>query len=180
LAKTPSIEPEPIEPEPTAPAPKKHESCEASRADARTEIENLMYRYAEAIDGGDFEAIGELFAKGRMLGPDGEVSGEGKEQVIAIYDSATQVYEDGTPKTQHVTTNLHIEFAADGRSAQVRSRFTVVQGLPDFPLQPIITGHYSDQFAFTEEDGWHFTQRHMRPVLLGDLSRHLKYELAKD
>ncbi len=170
MSKTPSIDPEPI----------KHESREESRADARTEIENLMYRYAEAIDGGDFEAIGELFSKGRMLGPGGEVSGEGKKQVIAIYDRSTKVYEDGTPKTQHVTTNLHIEFAADGRSAQVRSRFTVIQGLSDFPLQPIITGHYSDQFAWTSEDGWHFTERWMRPVLLGDLSRHLKYELAED
>ncbi len=175
MSKTHSKDREPIDSEPV-----EHESREESRADARTEIENLMYRYAEAIDGGDFEAIGELFAKGRMLGPDGEVSGEGTEQVIAIYDRSTRVYEDGTPKTQHVTTNLHIEFAADGRSAQVRSRFTVIQGLPDFPLQPIITGHYSDQFAWTEEDGWHFTERWMRPVLLGDLSRHLKFELAED
>ena len=153
---------------------------EVWRADARTEIENRMYEYAEAIDSGNFEAIGELFAKGRMLGPDGEVSGVGKEQIIAIYDRSTRLYEDGTPKTQHVTTNLHVEFAADGQSANVRSRFTVVQGLPDFPLQPIITGHYADQFAVTEEDGWHFTERWMRPVLLGDLSRHLKYELAGD
>ena len=150
------------------------------RADARTAIENLLYLYAEAIDGGDFEAIGELFARARILGPDGGLSGEGKDGVKAIYDDSTRLYEDGTPKTQHVTTNLFIELSEDGRSAQVRSRFTVLQGLPDFPLQPIITGHYADRFAYSEDTGWHFTERRMRPVLLGDLSRHLKYELGSD
>ena len=146
-------------------------------ANARTAIENLMFLYSEAIDAGDFPAIGELFAKGRMLGPDGGISGDGKEGVQAIYDQSTKLYEDGTPKTQHVNTNLIFEFAPDGRSAKVRSRFTVFQALPDFPLQPIITGHYADIFAYTEADGWHFVERGMRPVLLGDLSRHLKYEL---
>ena len=149
-------------------------------ANARTAIENLMFLYAEAIDGGDFAAIGELFAHGRMVGPDGGISGEGREGVKAIYDNSTVLFEDGTPKTQHVTTNLIFEFEEDGRVARVRSRFTVFQALPDFPLQPIITGHYADTFRYDEEKGWHFTERRMRPVLLGDLSRHLKYELPSD
>jgi len=146
-------------------------------ANARVAIENLMFRYSEAIDAGDFDAIGVIFAKGRMVGPDGGISGDGHEGVKAIYDQSTQLYEDGTPKTQHVNSNLIFEFAEDGRSARVRSRFTVFQALPDFPLQPIITGHYADEFAYNEQDGWHFVERGMRPVLLGDLSRHLKYEL---
>ena len=149
----------------------------SSHGDARTEIENLLYLYAEAIDAGDFEAIGQLFSKGKMFGTDGAVSGEGSDGVRAIYDRSTKVFEDGTPKTQHVTTNAIFEFSEGGRSAQVRSRFTVFQALPDFPLQPIITGHYADTFAYTDADGWHFTERRMRTVLLGDLSRHLKYEL---
>lgn len=159
------------------PASKKSENGAAWRADARTAIENLLYLYAEAIDAGDFAAIGELFAKGRMLGPDGGISGEGKDGVRAIYDQSTKLFDDGTPKTQHVTTNVIFEFSEDGSTARVRSRFTVFQALPDFPLQPIITGHYADTFVHTEADGWHFTERRMRPVLLGDLSRHLEYEL---
>jgi hypothetical protein len=156
-----------------------HESAGSApdRADARTAIENLLFVYAEAIDGGDFVGIGELFAKGRILTPGGEVMGEGKDGVRAIYEESTKLFEDGTPKTQHVNTNLIFEFAEDGRSAEVRSRFTVFQALPDFPLQPIITGHYADAFAYSDEDGWYFTERRMRPVLLGDLSRHLKYQL---
>ncbi len=147
-------------------------------AASRTAIENLLYLYAEAIDAGDFDAIGELFARGRILTPDGVVGGEGRDGVKAIYDQSTVLYEDGTPRTQHVTTNLIIELDDDGRGARVRSRFTVFQALPDFPLQPIITGHYDDRFALDDEQRWYFVERRMRPVLLGDLSRHLKYELA--
>ncbi len=145
-------------------------------ANARTAIANLMFTYAECIDGGDFDGIGALFARARILAADGQVQGEGREGVKAIYDASTKLYEDGTPMTQHVTTNLIFEFADDGRTAEVRSRFTVMQQLPDFPLQAIITGYYEDRFAWDEDSGWHFVQRQMKPKLLGDLSQHLKYE----
>ena len=146
---------------------------QSSRADARTAIENLYFLYAERIDAGDFVGVGELFEHGRILGPDGEVAATGKEEVKSLYDRSTRLYEDGTPRTQHVTTNLIFEFEAGGRSVSTRARFTVLQALPDFPLQPIITGHYADRFAYDEARGWHFVERRMRPVLMGDLSRHL-------
>lgn len=148
-----------------------------SPADARTAIENLYFLYAERIDAGDFEGVAELFAHARMLDPDGSVTAVGKEEVRRIYDRSTRLYEDGTPRTQHVTTNLILELDEDGAGASTRARFTVFQALPDFPLQPIITGHYHDRFAWDETKGWHFTERRIRPVLLGDLSRHLLYEL---
>ena len=146
-------------------------------ANARTAIANLMFGYAEAIDAGDFDRIGALFARARIYDAQGELQGEGHAGVKAIYDRSTMLYEDGTPGTQHVTTNLIFEFDPDGRGAEVRSRFTVMQQLPDFPLQCIITGYYQDRFAWDESAGWHFVERRMRPKLLGDLSRHLKYEL---
>ncbi|MBW2497092.1 MAG: nuclear transport factor 2 family protein [Deltaproteobacteria bacterium] len=148
-----------------------------SRADARTAIENLYFFYAERIDAGDFAGIGALFEHARILGPDGSVNATGADEVTAMYEASTRLYEDGTPKTQHVTTNLIFEFDEDGRGASTRARFTVMQATPDLPLQPIITGHYEDRFAYDETIGWHFIERKMRPVLLGDLSQHLLYEL---
>lgn len=148
-------------------------------ANARTAIESLMFTYAERIDGGDFAGVAELFSRARMVGPDGSVQGEGKEEIQAIYDRSTQVYEDGTPMTQHVTTNLIFDFDLEAKKARVRSRFTVMQQLPDFPLQCVITGYYEDQFAYHEQHGWHFTERRMKPKLAGDLSRHLKYDLSE-
>jgi len=148
-----------------------------SPAQARMAIERLMFTYAERIDAGDFAGVGELFARGRILGPNGEVQGEGAAAVKAIYDRSTKLYEDGTPMTQHVNTNVQLAFSEDGRSADVRSRFTVVQALPDFPMQAIITGYYEDRFVWDESAGWYWAERRMKPKLLGDLSRHLKYEL---
>lgn len=146
-------------------------------ANARTAIENLMFTYAERIDAGDLKGLAALFAKARIIGPKGDVQGTGSAEVEKIYLRSTKLYEDGTPMTQHVTTNLILEFAKDGRSCNVRSRFTVVQAVDDFELRPIITGYYEDKFAYTEADGWHFTERRMKPKLAGNLSRHLKHDL---
>lgn len=149
-----------------------------NRADARNAIENLLFSYAERIDSGDFAAVGELFARARILGPKGDVLGTGKDEIKAVYERSTRVYEDGSPMTQHITTNVSLSFGSDGQTAAARSRFTVMQALADFPLQCIITGYYEDRFAHDDSDGWYFTERWMKPKLLGDLSRHLKFELA--
>ncbi len=146
-------------------------------ANARTAIENLMYVYAERMDAGDLKGLAALFEKASMIGPKGDVQGTGSAEIEKIYQRATQLYADGSPMTQHVTTNLILEFAKDGRSCFARSRFTVMQAVDGFPLQCVIAGAYEDKFAYTESDSWHFTERRMKPKLAGDLSRHLKYEL---
>ncbi len=149
----------------------------SDRADARTAIENLLYTYAERIDAGDFAGVGELFSRARILDPAGRVLGTGREEVEAIYVRSTKRYADGTPGTQHLTTNVILEFGEDGRSATARSRFTVMQALEDFPLQCIIAGHYEDRFARGDSGQWHFVERRMKPTLVGDLSRHLNHRL---
>jgi hypothetical protein len=149
------------------------------RAAARAEIEALLYTYAERIDAGDFDGIGRLFERGRMLAPNGDVLGRGATEVAAIYERSTRRYEGGRPMTQHQTTNVIVHLAEDGRSAESRSRFSVLQALPDFPLQCIIAGEYEDRFARDARAGWHFTERCMKPTLIGDLSRHLRFELAR-
>jgi hypothetical protein len=148
------------------------------RALARTAIENLLYTYAIRIDAGDFAGVGQLFARGRMLAPNGDVIGTGAAEVQAIYERSTQCYDDGTPRTRHSTTNVIVDFPPDGATAEVHSRFSVMQALPDFPLQCIIAGDYEDRFAIDEAGAWYFTERCMKPRLLGDLSRHLKFDLA--
>jgi len=150
----------------------------SSPSDVRNAIENLLFAYAERIDAGDFAGVGELFARARVFAPNGDVIGTGKVEVEAIYARSTRIYEDGTPMTQHVTTNVILNPGDDGQTLAARSRFTVMQALPDFPLQCIITGYYEDRFACDETVGWYFTERWMKPKLFGDLSRHLKYGLS--
>jgi len=40
-------------------------------AAARFAVEDIMLRYAEGIDIGDIETVGEVFAKGELVMPDG-------------------------------------------------------------------------------------------------------------
>jgi len=57
------------------------------------------------------------------------------------------VYDDGTPRTKHVTTNIAIEIDEEAGKAETRSYFTVLQALPGLALQPIVSGRYQDRFA---------------------------------
>jgi len=142
--------------------------------DAR-QIENLLYTYAERIDLGDYEGIAELFRYAFITSPAGGET-RGYDEVLAMYRESTRLYPDnGTPHTKHVTTNPIIE--VDGDTATCRSYFTVLQSLPDLPLQPIISGRYHDEFE--KVDGkWRFSKRTMLPELFGDLSQHLLFDTS--
>jgi 3-phenylpropionate/cinnamic acid dioxygenase small subunit len=143
------------------------------------EIENLLYRYAELIDGGDLPGVAHLFAHGCIkpgheAAP--EASAEGEEAVLAMYRAATRLYPDGTPRTRHLTTNAIILVEEGGDRASSRSYFTVVQQTDVLPLQPIISGRYHDSFHRIEGQWW-FDTRVMLVDLAGNLKEHLLYEL---
>lgn len=135
-------------------------------------IANLVHTYAEHIDAGDFAAVGALFEHGTITGDAMPAEIRGAAGVQQLYEQWTRRYEDGTPRTQHVTTNLIIEVDDDRATASCRSYFTVLQQTQDLSLQPIVAGRYADQFE--RVDGvWRFSARHMAVRLAGDVSRHL-------
>lgn len=134
-------------------------------------IKNLIFRYAELIDDGDLTGVAKLLGRARLLGPDGSEQGSGAEAIEALYRAFTRLYPDGSPLSQHVTTNVQLEITGD--TATARSYFTVLQATPELPLQPIMAGRYLDTFA-QDEQGWHFSSRQMKPRLAGDLSAHLQ------
>jgi 3-phenylpropionate/cinnamic acid dioxygenase small subunit len=139
-------------------------------------IENLIYRYAELMDAGDFAGVAALF-EGAVYGADGAPPLSGRAELEAALCKMVRLY-DGRPATQHVTTNVAIEFAADASDATATSCFTVFQALPDFPLQVIVAGRYRDRFV--EAGGvWRFSERKVSMDLFGDLSRHLGAHFAR-
>jgi 3-phenylpropionate/cinnamic acid dioxygenase small subunit len=139
-------------------------------------VTNLLYRYAELIDAGDYEGIGELLAHA-VITTDG--SGDeitGAAAVTKMYERSTRKYPDGTPRSKHVITNPIVEVDEDAGTATCRSYYTVLQQTDDLPLQPIITGRYRDEFALIDGE-WRYTRRHMAVDQIGDLSQHLLFDL---
>ena len=143
-------------------------------------IENLLYTYAERIDAGDLEGVASLFAHGCIKpAPDAgpETVARGRDAVLKMYQQATRLYPDGSPRTRHLTTNAIIEVDAGADHASARSYFTVVQQTEVLPLQPIISGRYHDTFQRIQGVWW-FDTRIMLVDLVGNLKEHLLYELS--
>ena len=88
-----------------------------------------------------------------------------------MYDRVI-LYEDGTPRTRHLMTNLIIDLVDGADVATGRSYFTVLQGVDaGSPIQTILAGRYHDQYRRTSE-GWQFAERVFIVDLVGDQSRH--------
>ena len=145
--------------------------------DSGRDIENLIYAYAERLDAGDLDGVAELFAHGRICGIKNgppETVFTGVAGVRQMYEMATRLYDDGTPKTKHNTSNVQIYVDDSAGTARSRSYYAVTQATPDLPLQVIVTGHYHD--TFHRVDGaWWFDSRTMFVDQVGDMSHHLKF-----
>lgn len=140
-----------------------------------TAIANELYRYAELIDAGRFTELGELMEHCTFsYGTHGDPGPSGADAIAASYRDMVITYDDGTPRTRHLTTNPIID--VDGNAATVCSTYTVMQQAPGSAMQTIISGRYHD--TMKRIDGrWRFTERRFLVDLVGDLSRHLRFEL---
>jgi 3-phenylpropionate/cinnamic acid dioxygenase small subunit len=134
------------------------------------DIENLIATYAFLVDDGDFDGLGALLDQCDFtLG--GGPAIRGRQAIASFARQAPQVYDDGTPRTRHVTTNLIIEVDEGAGMARSRAYYTVFQAAPDFPLQPIACGRYADRFE--RADGkWRFAARSVQTDLAGNVSHH--------
>ena len=139
--------------------------------DAAVHIQNLVHRYAELIDRGDFDGLGQLLGPAEVGSGEHPGSLRGADAVTAMFASTTRRYPDGTPRTKHVTTNCIVEVDDDAGTATCRSYFTVLQAVDALPLQPIVAGRYHDRFV---RDGstWRFAERRFFIDLVGEVSHH--------
>ncbi|BBX18420.1 polyketide cyclase [Mycolicibacterium duvalii] len=129
-------------------------------------VTELLYRYAELIDAGDFAGVGQLLGRGRFMGV------SGADDIAGLFAATTRRFPEhgNTPRTRHLVLNPIVE--VDGDAAQARSTFCVVQQTGTVALQPIVVGRYADSFA-RDGSGWFFTDRHVDIEMLGDVSDHL-------
>jgi 3-phenylpropionate/cinnamic acid dioxygenase small subunit len=135
------------------------------------QIAELVYRYAELLDAGDLGGVAALFEHADWGSGTRTERMRGTKQVRRMYDGVI-LYEDGTPHTKHVITNLVIEHEDGATQASARSYFTVMQA-HDGVLQPIIAGRYHDRFENVDGQ-WRFAERIIHPDLQGDLSHHMR------
>jgi len=77
---------------------------------AHEEIGNLMNAYCYAIDSGDFLTFAQLFANAEWIAEGQKPSKESADNLI--------IYDDGTPKTKHVISNIRIDIDENETSAR--------------------------------------------------------------
>jgi len=142
----------------------------------KTAIENLLFRYARYVDTAKYAELGKLFANAKVTANkhDGVISGE--HEVREYWKMSNKRFEDGTPRTHHVVTNLEFESLGDNGPVKLSSCFTVFQATDKLPLQPIAAGRYHDEFRKTNGE-WHFVTKHIEVTMLGDMSHHLNVVL---
>jgi ketosteroid isomerase-like protein len=139
-------------------------------------IRNLLAEYCELIDAGDLDGVGLLMADASLHTLDGTEIARGAQGVTDLYRGIVKLHEDGTPRTQHLVTNVHLTAHDDG-TVEANSVFLVLQATEQLPLQPVITGRYVDVFAPDGDGGWRFARRAFGPTLTGNLTQHMEIEL---
>ncbi len=136
------------------------------------EIEALVYRYAELLDGGDLDAVVDLFAAATWRSAATGAVLRSPEEIRAVYDRI--VLYDGTPRTRHLMNNLTIDLVEGADEATGRCYYTVLQGIDaGAPIQTILAGRYHDRYR-RGPGGWQFADRLFIIDLAGDQSRHFR------
>lgn len=157
--------------------PEAQETPAVEAALAVQAITTLIYSYAERIDEGDFAGVAKVFDHATLTfeGFGGAVSG--RDSIEKLYTNTTRRYDNGTPRTKHVMTNVIVDVADDGVGASSRSYFTVLQAVPgELALQPVIAGRY--RHTYEKVDGrWRVATMHIIIDLTGELGHHMLIEL---
>jgi 3-phenylpropionate/cinnamic acid dioxygenase small subunit len=141
-------------------------------AEDKTAVTELLYRYAELIDAGDFDGVGQLLARA-TFGGTGPQGVSGAEAIAKLFAATTRRYPEhaNTPRTRHLVLNPIVEISPE-RTATARSTFCVIQDTETVPLQPIVVGRYFDAFS-CDDAGWYFAERKVGVQMVGDVSAHL-------
>ena len=93
-------------------------------------ITTLCFRYAEAMDAADYDALTELFADAELSNEGFAGSIRGGAAITDLYRRTNRVHPDGTLRTRHLTTNLIIDIDEATDAAGARSAFVVLQQTP--------------------------------------------------
>jgi 3-phenylpropionate/cinnamic acid dioxygenase small subunit len=131
-------------------------------AQDRWEISDLLYGYADAVDGRDWDRLASLFTPAAEADY-GDLGGlqQGREAIVGHCAGALQQFT----ATQHLIGNVRVSFAAAG-SATTTCSFLAVHLRTGGASPFVVGGRYADEVSHTQ-DGWRIARRHLRPIWRG-------------
>lgn len=120
----------------------------------------------------------DLFADAVWTFGQGEPN-RGRQELFDNVVSRVILYDDGTPRTRHTSTNIDIEVDESTGRATCQRYVVVFQQTDGLPLQAIYSGHYHDKFV-RRNGVWRFASCTIGKPLFGDLTRHLRPAPERD
>lgn len=126
----------------------------------RLEIDDLLTRYASALDDKDWDRWASCFTPDADL--DYTAAGGVAGKLPEVRAWLEQVIP-GFPMTHHLVTNKEVRI--DGDRATCRSSLINPMGVPDGETLMVFleTGHYHDEMVRTA-DGWRISKRVEKPT----------------
>jgi hypothetical protein len=124
----------------------------------RLEITDRIALYCHAMDDGDFDALDQVFASDAVL--DYRALGLPPLTWVQLKDRLKA--GEPAPFDQHVYSNIHIVFAADRATAEVKSKVFNPQGMPGADGRIHFFGSHGDYHDVWHrtEDGWRIRTRY--------------------
>ena len=138
-------------------------------------VTELLYRYAELIDAGDFDGVGTLLA---ATADSSWASRAPRRSPNCSPRPPAASRITATPRGPDTWCSIRSSTWTVTRHSTARSTFCVVQQTETVALQPIAVGRYADTFG-RDGAGWHFTERKVDIQMIGDVSDHLMIDPGK-
>lgn len=135
-----------------------------NRLEDRKAIEDLIIRYAWALDTRDFKTLGECFAdtcefdsSPHEFTPGVPFPARGRDDIVALVSAAQTRWP--TTQRRHVMTNIVIDFLG-AHSALAKSYMTLFHtNVGGAAVGVALAGHYEDEVELVEDRGWLFRKR---------------------
>ncbi len=124
----------------------------------RFEIQDLIYRYAQLVDGREIDALRSVFTPDAHIDYSAMGGAVGNlEDTLAFLKAS--LTGDLFPNTQHLTANLQITVDGDMGSGRVMCFNPMDMALPNGEKQVFFLGlWYLDEYRRTA-DGWRISRR---------------------
>jgi hypothetical protein len=97
------------------------------------EITNLLYRYAELIDGGDLAGAAALFEHVKIK-LNGSEEPQDNQALLSVWRNYIRICPCGTLRTKHVITNPIVDIDEAAGKATCRSYYAVLQATDELPI----------------------------------------------